>query len=72
MCADYWSFTFSIPRRYDVFWKELDQFKNYVRKEMEFSLENAGLVALFGVECYAWFFGGEIIGRGGTLTGYYV
>lgn len=36
------------------------------------NVENAGLVALFGVECFAWFCGGEIIGRGFTFTGYYV
>lgn len=35
-------------------------------------VENAGIIALFGVECFAWFCAGEIVGRGFTFTGYYV
>ncbi|KAJ7963148.1 Mitochondrial ATP synthase subunit G protein [Quillaja saponaria] len=63
----------SIPNRYDVFWKEAGQFKNLLKnRELELNVENAGLAALFGVECFAWYCGGEIIGRGFTFTGYYV
>ncbi|KAM1060240.1 uncharacterized protein LOC126612657 [Malus sylvestris] len=62
----------SIPVRYEAFWKEVGHFKNAIKSKEELNVENAGLVALFGVECFAWFCGGEIIGRGFTFTGYYV
>ncbi len=38
----------------------------------ELKLEEVGIAALFAGECYAWFCVGEIVGRGGTLTGYRV
>ncbi|TQD86394.1 hypothetical protein C1H46_028045 [Malus baccata] len=62
----------SIPVRYEAFWKEVGYLKNAIKSKEEMNVENAGLVALFGVECFAWFCGGEIIGRGFTFTGYYV
>ncbi|ESR39718.1 ATP synthase subunit g 2 -related [Citrus sinensis] len=63
----------SIPNRVDAFWKELDGLKQFLKnRELEMNLDNAGLAALFGVECFAWFCGGEIIGRGFTITGYHV
>lgn len=65
-------FIYSIPSRYEAFWKELDGFKNVLKTTRELNVEKAGIVALFGVECFAWFWTGEVVGRGGTITGYYV
>ncbi|XP_019436035.1 PREDICTED: uncharacterized protein LOC109342515 [Lupinus angustifolius] len=62
----------SIPHRYNSFWKELDYAKNLVKNRQDLNIENASFGALFGLECFAWFCGGEIVGRGFTLTGYYV
>ncbi|CAD5190654.1 uncharacterized protein LOC135598006 [Musa acuminata AAA Group] len=62
----------SIPGRYDSFWKELDGVKHIWRNRKELKVEDAGIAALFGLELYAWFCVGEIVGRGFTFTGYYV
>ncbi|KAH7572471.1 hypothetical protein ACOSQ2_015866 [Xanthoceras sorbifolium] len=62
----------SIPGRYEAFWKELDSVKNLWKTRKELKIEDAGIAALFGLECFAWFCAGEIIGRGFTITGYYV
>ncbi|CAK8535895.1 unnamed protein product [Lathyrus sativus] len=62
----------SIPHRYSVLRKELDYAKNIMKNKQDLNLENAGYAALFGLECFAWFCGGEIVGRGFTITGYYV
>ncbi|KAL8107266.1 uncharacterized protein LOC141672422 isoform X3 [Apium graveolens] len=66
----------SIPSRYDAFWKELDSIKEVWRMRKQFKNEDYRTAALFGVgwvvECYAWFFVGEVVGRGFTFTGYYV
>lgn len=62
----------SIPGRYEAFWKELGYIKNLWKNRQELKVEDAGIAALFGLECYAWFCGGEIVGRGFTFTGYYV
>ncbi|GAB2293404.1 hypothetical protein Dimus_027604 [Dionaea muscipula] len=62
----------SIPVRYETFWQEVDQLKHLVKNMNGLKVEHYGLAALFGVECLAWFWGGEIVGRGFTLTGYYV
>ncbi|KAJ4717928.1 Mitochondrial ATP synthase subunit G protein, partial [Melia azedarach] len=52
----------SIPNRREAFWKELDGLKKLLKnREVELNLDNAGIAALFGVECFAWFCGGEII-----------
>nr|GLL27750.1 uncharacterized protein LOC109193172 [Ipomoea trifida] len=62
----------SIPGRNEAFWKELDYVKNLWKTRPELKVEDAGIAALFGIECFAWFCAGEIIGRGFTFTGYYV
>ncbi|KAI7989524.1 hypothetical protein LOK49_LG13G00767 [Camellia lanceoleosa] len=61
----------SIPGRYESFWKELDYVKNMWKNRHELKVEDAGIAALFGLECFAWFCAGEIAGRGFTFTGYY-
>ncbi|XP_073034336.1 uncharacterized protein [Primulina eburnea] len=61
----------SIPGRTESFWKELDYVKNMWKNKQELKVEDAGIAALFGLECFAWFCAGEIIGRGFTFTGYY-
>ena len=63
---------YSIPGRYESFWKELDYVKHLWKNRHELKVEDAGIAALFGLECYAWFCAGEIVGRGFTFTGYYV
>ncbi|CAL9137476.1 unnamed protein product [Musa acuminata var. zebrina] len=62
----------SIPGRYESFWKELDGVKHIWRNREDLKIEDAGIAALFGLELYAWFCVGEIVGRGFTFTGYYV
>ncbi|TKY60796.1 hydrogen ion transmembrane transporter [Spatholobus suberectus] len=62
----------SIPGRTETFWKELDYAKNLWKNRKELKVEDAGIAALFGLECFAWFCAGEIVGRGFTFTGYYV
>ncbi|XP_058780599.1 uncharacterized protein LOC131654192 [Vicia villosa] len=59
----------SIPHRYNVLKKELEY---AMKNKQDLNVENAGYAALFGLECFAWFCGGEIVGRGFTITGYYV
>ncbi|KAL6974514.1 hypothetical protein U1Q18_028699 [Sarracenia purpurea var. burkii] len=61
----------SIPGRYEAFWKELDSMKHLWKNRQELKVEDAGIAALFGLECFAWFCAGEIAGRGFTFTGYY-
>ncbi|CAN1340735.1 hypothetical protein LINPERPRIM_LOCUS38944 [Linum perenne] len=51
--------------------KELDYVKNLWKNRQELKVEDAGIAALFGLECFAWYCAGEIIGRGFTFTGYY-
>ncbi|KAG5115322.1 hypothetical protein JHK84_041435 [Glycine max] len=53
-----------IPHRYNSFWKELDHAKNLVKNRQDLNMEKVGFAALFGLECFAWFWGGEIVGRG--------
>ncbi|URD85910.1 mitochondrial ATP synthase g subunit family protein [Musa troglodytarum] len=62
----------SIPGRYESFWKELDGVKHIWTNREDLKIEDAGIAALFGLELYAWFCVGEIVGRGFTFTGYYV
>ncbi|XP_030448607.1 uncharacterized protein LOC115671236 [Syzygium oleosum] len=62
----------SIPGRYEAFWKELDYVKHLWKNRQELKVEDAGIAALFGLECFAWYCAGEIVGRGFTFTGYYV
>ncbi|KAF8400973.1 hypothetical protein HHK36_014276 [Tetracentron sinense] len=61
-----------IPGRYETFWKELDYVKHIWKNRQELKVEDASIAALFGLECFAWFCAGEIVGRGFTFTGYYV
>ncbi|GLJ55847.1 hypothetical protein SUGI_1199190 [Cryptomeria japonica] len=61
----------SLPHRYEAFWKEIDALKKKAMARQDLKIEEVGVAALFGLECYAWFCVGEIFGRGGTLTGYY-
>ncbi|OAY27162.1 uncharacterized protein LOC110602945 [Manihot esculenta] len=61
----------SIPNRCESFWKELDYMKNLWKNRQELKVEDAGIAALFGLECFAWYCAGEIVGRGFTFTGYY-
>ncbi|KAL4303967.1 hypothetical protein GQ457_10G000960 [Hibiscus cannabinus] len=62
----------SIPGRTESFWKELDYVKHMWKNRKELRVEDASIAALFGLECFAWFCAGEIVGRGFTFTGYYV
>ncbi|KAI5647994.1 hypothetical protein M9H77_33999 [Catharanthus roseus] len=63
----------SIPHRREAFWKEIEGVKKHLKEERpEMKLEDAGIAALFGFECLAWFCAGEIIGRGFTILGYSV
>ncbi|XVF88689.1 hypothetical protein PTKIN_Ptkin19aG0070400 [Pterospermum kingtungense] len=48
----------SIPGRTEAFWKELDYFKNLWKNRQELKVEDAGIAALFGMECFAWFCAG--------------
>lgn len=50
----------------------MDYAKHMWKNRKELKIEDAGIAALFGLECFAWFCAGEIVGRGFTLTGYYV
>ncbi|CAL1414198.1 unnamed protein product [Linum trigynum] len=61
----------SIPERNQAFWKELDYVKNLWKKRQDLKVEDAGIATLFGLECFAWYCAGEIVGRGFTFTGYY-
>ena len=36
----------------------------------ELSLAEVGTAVAFSAECFAWFCVGEIVGRGGHITGY--
>ncbi|KAH7834465.1 hypothetical protein Vadar_016279 [Vaccinium darrowii] len=62
----------SIPVRYEAFWKELDYVKHLLKNRRDIKTEDAGIAALFGIECFAWFCAGEIVGRGFTVLGYRV
>lgn len=62
---------YSIPGRYETFRKEVDYAKNLLKNRANLKVEDAGIAALFGLECFAWFCAGEIVGRGFTFTGYY-
>ncbi|KAG6411662.1 hypothetical protein SASPL_129746 [Salvia splendens] len=64
-------YLFIIPRRTETFWKEIDHVKNMWRQRQDVKVEDVGIAALFGLECFAWFCAGEIVGRGFTITGYY-
>jgi hypothetical protein len=69
-CLLYIIVLFSLPGRYESFWKELDCVKRVWKNWKDLKVEDLGIKTLFGVELYAWFCVGEIAGRGFTLTGY--
>ncbi|XP_052487048.1 uncharacterized protein LOC105768671 [Gossypium raimondii] len=62
----------NIPSRYEAFQKEMDYVKLMWKKRNEWKIEDAGIATLFGLECFAWYCTGEIVGRGFTFTGYYI
>ncbi|MCL7038499.1 hypothetical protein MKW94_015432 [Papaver nudicaule] len=62
----------SIPGRTELFWKEVGSVKQLWKNRQDLKVEDAGIAALFGLECFAWFCAGEIAGRGFTFTGYHV
>lgn len=62
----------SLPGRYKALWEEVDYVKKKLLKRDDLKLEEVGIGVLFAGECYAWFCVGEIVGRGGTITGYKV
>ncbi|KAF4398611.1 hypothetical protein G4B88_013700 [Cannabis sativa] len=57
-----------IPNRCESFKKELEYVKQMWKNRQELKVEDAGIAALFGLECFAWFCAGEIVGRGFTFT----
>lgn len=65
-------YTHSVPARYEALWKEFNQVKQFLKKRKELKVQDAGIATLFGLECFLVFKAGEIIGRGGTITGYHV
>ncbi|KAL8239920.1 hypothetical protein R6Q59_016487 [Mikania micrantha] len=62
----------SLPNRNESFQKELNHVKDLWKNRKDLHVEQVGIAALFGLECFAWFCAGEIVGRGFTFTGYYV
>ncbi len=56
--------------RYAHMQQELDAVKAAARNRRELPLATVAKAGVFGAECFAWFCLGEIVGRGGTLTGY--
>ncbi|ONI33277.1 hypothetical protein PRUPE_1G414300 [Prunus persica] len=62
----------SIPGRYELLRKEVDSVKQLWKNRQELRVEDAGIAVLFGLECFAWFCAGEIVGRGFKFTGYHV
>ncbi|PWA46101.1 ATPase, F0 complex, subunit G [Artemisia annua] len=61
----------SIPNRTESFWRELDFVKHSLKNfRTEMPIERVGVAALFGLECFLWFWAAEIAGRGFTVTGY--
>ena len=59
-----------IPRAIETAEREAEVVKERWQKVDEMSVKEVGVAVLFGLETYAWFCVGEIIGRGGCLTGY--
>lgn len=62
----------SIPSRYESFWKEVDLLKQKLKNSQELKIEDVGVEVLFSLEFYARGCVGEIVGKGFTLTRYYV
>lgn len=62
----------SLPGRREALRKEVEQVKQAWKNRKDVKVEEVGVAALFGLECFAWFCAGEIVGRGFTFTGYKV
>ncbi|XP_021736034.1 uncharacterized protein LOC110719360 [Chenopodium quinoa] len=62
----------SLPGRREALRKEVDQVKQAWQNRKDVKVEELGVAALFGLECFAWYCAGEIVGRGFTFTGYQV
>ncbi|KAK9947911.1 hypothetical protein M0R45_003507 [Rubus argutus] len=62
----------SLPGRKESLQKELEYVKSLWKNRQDLKVEDAGIAALFGLECYCWFCVGEIAGRGFSITGYHV
>ncbi|KAK9699776.1 hypothetical protein RND81_08G195500 [Saponaria officinalis] len=62
----------SLPVRREALRKEVEQVKQAWKNRKEMQVEEVGVAAMFGLECFAWFCAGEIVGRGFTFTGYKV
>ncbi|KAF3450627.1 hypothetical protein FNV43_RR06716 [Rhamnella rubrinervis] len=58
----------SIPGRYESLQKEVYDLRQLMKNKEALKVENAGIAVLFGLECFAWFCAGEILGRGFTFT----
>ncbi|KAH0915614.1 hypothetical protein HID58_030060 [Brassica napus] len=48
----------SIPGRTESFWKEVDHVKGLWKNRADLKVEDAGIAALFGLECFAWYCAG--------------
>jgi len=59
-----------LPVRYAHLRREWAAVRGAARNWRNLSLGEVGTAAAFSAECFAWFCVGEIVGRGGTLTGY--
>eukprot|EP00210_Caulerpa_lentillifera_P009303 g8868.t1 len=51
--------------------KEYQEVGKLWANRSDFTVKDVGIGAFFCAELFAWFSVGEIIGRGGTITGYY-
>lgn len=49
---------------------ELGVLKGKLRNWKDLSAQEMGMLVAFGAELFAWFAIGEIVGRGGTISGY--
>ncbi|DBA89913.1 hypothetical protein WJX79_000230 [Trebouxia sp. C0005] len=67
-----WFFTkmSRIPQTVDASHKEWAELKGQWAKRSDLHLAEVGTQLLFVGEVYAWFCVGEVIGRGGSLSGY--
>ncbi|CAK9160536.1 unnamed protein product [Ilex paraguariensis] len=45
----------SIPGRCESFWKEVDYAKHVWKNRQELKVKDAGIAALFGPKCFAWY-----------------
>ena len=59
-----------MEKRYAHAKQEWEAVKRAWNNRGDVIVAEAGIAALFAAECYAWFCVGEIVGRGGTMTGY--